>query len=95
MNQDLEIKRKIENLQDHKAWNPLPQKDWGDNFIGPWGTLNFHLPLGGLVGGAGFYLLGGMGGVLPPLAKNYSSLPDQEKSLPVDSSHQRIIPPTK
>ena len=20
----------------------------GDNFIGPWGTLNFHLPLGGL-----------------------------------------------
>ena len=30
-------------LQQDKAWNPPPQKD-GGNFIGPWGTLNFHLP---------------------------------------------------
>ena len=31
-----------------------PQGRLGDNFIGPWGTLNFHLPLGaGGVGGLG------------------------------------------
>ena len=25
----------------------LPLGSWGDNFIGLWGTLNFHLTLGG------------------------------------------------
>ena len=25
-----------------------PQGRLGDNFVGPWGTLNFHLPLWGL-----------------------------------------------
>ena len=30
----------------HCSWNRPPRK-MGENFIGPWGTLNFHLPLRG------------------------------------------------
>ena len=69
-----------------------PQEDEVDNFIGPWGTLNFHQPpgvglsqMGGLkfltlLGGTtGFSLLGGMGESLPHWPKTHSSLPHLEK----------------
>ena len=29
----------------HHTFPPHPQEDGGDNFIKPWGTLHFHLPL--------------------------------------------------
>ena len=80
-----------------------PQENGGANFIRPWGTLNFHLPMEGLshgvftifhtfFGGGGF-LYWGMEGVPPTLTKNYSSLPPKKVS-PLDSPHQRFIPPT-
>ena len=33
------------------AWNSSPKKMRGGSFIGSWGTLNFHLPLGALPNG--------------------------------------------
>ena len=78
----------------------------GDNFIGPWGTLNFHVPLGGLAKWAtAFSLLGGWGESLIPLAKDLlippppakvltSSLPPPKKNLfPPPKAHPP--PPTK
>ena len=70
------------------VWNhgnpppPPPQEDEGYNFIGPWGTLNFYLPLGVLTqmgglksftlffGRGGNKVFWGDGGAPPPLAKN-------------------------
>ena len=42
---------------------PLPPGRWGHNFIGLWGTLNFHLPQVGLsqIGGLKFSTFGGRG----------------------------------
>ena len=75
-----------------------PQEDGADNFIGPWGTLNFHQPPGvGLsqMGGLKFLtFLGGdnrifstgwNGGVSTPLAKNSLIPSPPGKALPVDS----------
>ena len=71
-------------------------------------VLNFHLPWEGLakwgfkifdslgVGGGSRVFSAGWGGEsLPHWLKIYSSLPHQEKSPPVDSSHQIFIPPPK
>ena len=71
-------------------------------------VLNFHLPWEGLAKwgfkifdtlgegvGSRVFSAGWGGESLPHWLKIYSSLPDQEKSPPVDSSHQIFIPPPK
>ena len=76
-----------------------PQEDEVDNFIGPWGTLNFHQPPGvGLsqMGGLKFLTLlrggdnrvlsiGWNGGVSTPQAKNSLIPSPPGKTPPVDS----------
>ena len=78
---------------------------WGDNFNGPWTTLNFHLPLGGLsqmrflksftlFGGRqrGFLYWRGCGVSVPHLAKIYSSSPT--KKLPLTRVTPKFLFPT-
>ena len=82
---------------------PPPLLGRWDNFMGPWRTLNFHLPLWGLSqmgelkfstrfwGDSRLFSNGGTERVLPLLAKSYSFLPP-EKVFPEDSPHQIFIP---
>ena len=78
-----------------------PQED-GGNFIRPWGTLHFHLPLGGLKFFAFFFWgvesnkvfsTGGMGGVPPTLAKNSPIPPPPGKVLPSRFDSQKVHSP--
>ena len=76
-----------------------PLEDGGDNFIVPWGTLNFHLfmvelsQMGGLKifrlfwGDNGVFSTGGMGRVSAPLTKNLLSPRQPVKILP---SRQKV-----
>ena len=66
---------------------PPPRKMELDSFMGPWGTLNFHLFFFFFGGGGGnsVFSTGGMGGVPPPLAKNLLIPPPKGKVPLVDS----------
>ena len=88
--------RAIYMLQHNQTWtgNPHPKK-MGDNFIGPWGTLNFHLPLGRLSkmwglksftllrgGTTRLSLLGGMGVSTSPTGQKFTHPFFTRKSAP-------------
>ena len=79
-------------------WNPPPGR-WGDNFVRPWETLNFHLPLGGLAKWGGgvkiLHTFGGMTTGFSLLGDGGSPSPTGQKSLKNYSPHKRfILPPT-
>ena len=88
------------------AWNHPYQED-RDSFIGPWGTLCFHLALTGFIQIVVFKMFHTRGQqvlfnwrdggrVTSPLAKNLLIPPPAGKvSLPVDFLHKIFYPPNK
>ena len=97
-------------LSNHEILTPTPGR-WGDNFMGPWETLNFHLPplgelsqMEGLKFSTLFYGEGGDGRgcnrVFSTGGWRESILTGPKllispigKVFPIDSPHQRFIPP--
>ena len=95
---------KFIKMNDHDMESSPPPGRWGGgggwcNFMRPWGTLNFHLPLGGLsqIGGLKFsirlwgqqrFLYWGDGGSPSPTGQKLL-IPPTRKSLP-----SRLLPPT-
>ena len=87
--------------------SPPPQEDEGYNFVGPWGTLNFYLPLGVLTQMGGlksftlFFWEGGQQGFLggwgspSPTGQKFTHPSPTRNSPPVDSPPNFYYPPPK
>ena len=97
---EVELNVQLFNIRLYEpAWNPPPPRkmgERGDNFIGPCGTLNFYLPLGGLSqmrGLKSFTLFGGDNKVFSSGGNAGSPFPTGQKST--HPSPTRESPPSR